>query len=289
MGKMRLKKGDRVHVLSGKDAGKEGKILRHIPAKDMIVIEGVNLATKHVRPTQKNPKGGIVKQERPCLFAPLAESPPASPEPSWMTDARCASARSAGKLSTRCREEASQTMVPRLLTKYKEEVIPRLTKEFSYKNVMQAPRIEKIVVNIGVGEAKVDIKYMDASISELTQITGQRPVLKRAKKSVAGFKLREGMPVACSVTLRGMRKWEFLDRLLSLALPRIKDFQGVSRKGFDGRGNFNLGLKEQLIFPEIDYDKVIRVRGMNITIVTTAKNDEEAYLLLKELGMPFSR
>jgi large subunit ribosomal protein L5 len=180
-------------------------------------------------------------------------------------------------------------MVPRLLTKYKEEVIPRLTKEFSYKNVMQAPRIEKVVVNIGVGEAKVDIKYMDASISELTQITGQRPVLKRAKKSVAGFKLREGMPVACSVTLRGMRKWEFLDRLLSLALPRIKDFQGVSRKGFDGRGNFNLGLKEQLIFPEIDYDKVIRVRGMNITIVTTAKNDEEAYLLLKELGMPFSR
>jgi len=180
-------------------------------------------------------------------------------------------------------------MVPRLLTKYKEEVIPRLTKEFSYKNVMQAPRIEKVVVNIGVGEAKVDIKYMDASISKLTQITGQRPVLKRAKKSVAGFKLREGMPVACSVTLRGMRKWEFLDRLLSLALPRIKDFQGVSRKGFDGRGNFNLGLKEQLIFPEIDYDKVIRVRGMNITIVTTAKNDEEAYLLLKEMGMPFSR
>jgi len=180
-------------------------------------------------------------------------------------------------------------MVPRLLTKYKEEVIPRLTKEFSYKNVMQAPRIEKVVVNIGVGEAKVDIKFMDASISELTQITGQRPVLKRAKKSVAGFKLREGMPVACSVTLRGMRKWEFLDRLLSLALPRIKDFQGVSRKGFDGRGNFNLGLKEQLIFPEIDYDKVIRVRGMNITIVTTAKNDEEAYLLLKELGIPFSR
>ena len=180
-------------------------------------------------------------------------------------------------------------MVPRVLTKYKEEVIPRLTKEFSYKNVMQAPRIEKVVVNIGVGEAKVDIKYMDASISELTQITGQRPVLKRAKKSVAGFKLREGMPVACSVTLRGMRKWEFLDRLLSLALPRIKDFQGVSRKGFDGRGNFNLGLKEQLIFPEIDYDKVIRVRGMNITIVTTAKNDEEAYLLLKEMGMPFSR
>jgi len=180
-------------------------------------------------------------------------------------------------------------MVPRLQTKYKEEVVPRLMKEFSYKNVMETPRIEKVVVNIGVGEAKVDIKYMDAAISELAQITGQRPVLKRAKKSVAGFKLREGMPVACAVTLRGTKKWEFLDRLLSLALPRIKDFQGVSRKGFDGRGNFNLGLKEQLIFPEIDYDKVIRVRGMNITIVTTAKSAEEAYLLLKELGMPFSR
>jgi large subunit ribosomal protein L5 len=180
-------------------------------------------------------------------------------------------------------------MVPRLQTKYKEDVIPRLTKEFAYKNVMQVPRIEKVVVNVGVGEAKVDIKFMDASISELTQITGQRPVLKRAKRSVAGFKLREGNPVACAVTLRGAKKWEFLDRLIALALPRIKDFQGVSRKGFDGRGNFNLGLREQLIFPEIDYDKVIRVRGMNISIVTTAKSDEEAYLLLKELGMPFTR
>ena len=180
-------------------------------------------------------------------------------------------------------------MTPRFLEKYKNEVAGTLAKEFSYRNAMEIPRLKKIVVNIGAGEAKVDIKYMDVSMAELTAITGQRPLLKRAKKSVAGFKLREGMPVACAVTLRGTKKWEFLDRLLSLALPRIKDFQGVSRKGFDGRGNFNLGLKEQLIFPEIDYDKVIRVRGMNIAIVTTAKNDEEAYLLLKELGMPFSR
>ena len=180
-------------------------------------------------------------------------------------------------------------MTPRFLEKYKNEVAGNLAKEFSYKNVMEIPRLKKIVVNVGAGEAKVDIKYMDVSMAELTAITGQRPLLKRAKKSVAGFKLRQGMPVACTVTLRGARMWEFLDRLISLALPSIKDFQGVSRKGFDGRGNFNLGLKEQLIFPEIDYDKVIRVRGMNITIVTTAKNDEEAYLLLKELGMPFSR
>jgi len=177
-------------------------------------------------------------------------------------------------------------MVPRLLEKYRSEVIPRMMKNFNYKNVMQVPRIEKIVVNIGVSEAKQDIRYLDAAMNELAMITGQRPVLKRAKKSVAGFKLRKDMPVACCVTLRGPRMWEFLDRLISLALPRIKDFQGVSRKGLDGRGNYNLGLKEQLIFPEIDYDDILRIRGMNVSI-TTANTDEEAYGLLKELGMPF--
>lgn len=180
-------------------------------------------------------------------------------------------------------------MTPRFLEKYKNEVAGNLAKEFSYKNVMEIPRLKKIVVNVGAGEAKVDIKYMDVSMAELTAITGQRPLLKRAKKSVAGFKLRQGMPVACTVTLRGARMWEFLDRLISLALPSIKDFQGVSRRGFDGRGNYNLGLKEQLLFPEIDYDKVIRQRGMNITFVTTAKADEEAQALLAELGMPFAR
>ncbi|HCD72471.1 MAG TPA: 50S ribosomal protein L5, partial [Thermovirga lienii] len=150
------------------------------------------------------------------------------------------------------------------------------------------PRIEKVVINVGVGEAKQDYKLMEAAVSELRTITGQQPLIKRAKKSVAGFKVREGMPVGCSVTLRGAKMWEFLDRMISLALPRIKDFRGVSPKAFDGRGNYNLGLKEQLIFPEIDYDKVSRVRGMNITIVTTAKTDEEALSLLKEIGMPFS-
>ncbi|AFM21140.1 MAG TPA: 50S ribosomal protein L5 [Acetomicrobium flavidum] len=178
-------------------------------------------------------------------------------------------------------------MVPRLLEKYRNEVVPRMIKEFNYKNVMQVPRIEKVVVNIGVSEAKQDIKYLDAAMNELATITGQRPVLKRARKSVAGFKVRKGMPVACCVTLRGPKMWEFLDRLISLALPRIKDFQGISRKGLDGRGNYNLGLREQLIFPEIDYDSVARIRGMNVSITTTAKTDEEAYGLLKELGMPF--
>lgn len=178
-------------------------------------------------------------------------------------------------------------MTPRMLEKYKNEVSPALFREFGYKNVMQLPKIEKIVVNIGVGDAKLDIKFMDAAINELRAITGQAPLLKRAKKSIAGFKVRQNMPVACAVTLRGAKMWEFLDRLISLSLPAIKDFQGISRRGFDGRGNYNLGLREQLIFPEISYDKVIRSRGMNVSIVTTAKSDEEAFALLKGLGMPF--
>ena len=180
-------------------------------------------------------------------------------------------------------------MIPRMMQKYKEEIVPRLSSKFGYKNVMQVPRVEKIMVNIGVNEAKQDIKFMNMSMEELGIITGQRPLMRRAKKSVAGFKVREGMPVACFVTLRGVKMWEFLDRLVSLTLPRIKDFQGVNRKSFDGRGNYNLGLREQLIFPEIDYDKVVRVRGMNITITTTARTDEVGLALLSEIGFPFMR
>lgn len=180
-------------------------------------------------------------------------------------------------------------MIPRLSERYKSEIMGRLQSKFNYSNVMQVPRIEKIVVNMGVGDAKQDSKFMDAAIEELGIITGQKPLLKRAKKSVAGFKLREGMPVACCVTLRGAKMWEFFDRLISVALPRIKDFQGISAKGFDGRGNYNLGLKEQLIFPEIEFDKVIQARGMNISIVTSAQTDEEASALLTEFGMPFAR
>ena len=179
-------------------------------------------------------------------------------------------------------------MVSRFLQKYCDAV-PRVMQTFGYKNVMEVPRIEKVVINVGVGEAKQDIKYLDAAMEEVALITGQRPVVKRAKRSVANFKVRAGMPVGCMVTLRGARMWEFLDRLVTVALPRIKDFRGVSRRSFDGRGNYNLGLREQLVFPEIDYDKVLKVRGMNITIVTTAKKDEEAQALLAELGFPFSR
>lgn len=180
-------------------------------------------------------------------------------------------------------------MIPRLLDRYKKEIAPRLKQQFSYKSTMQIPTLHKIVINIGVSEAKLDMKYMDAAINELTIISGQKPLMKRAKTSVAGFKVREGMPVACCVTLRAAKMWEFIDRLVSIALPRIKDFQGVPKKGFDGRGNYNLGLREQLLFPEIEYDKVIRMRGMNITFVTSAETDEEALALLTELGMPFSK
>ncbi len=180
-------------------------------------------------------------------------------------------------------------MMPRMKKKYTEEVVDRLRKDFQYGNTMEVPRIDKVVVNMGVGDAKQDIKLMNVAMDELATITGQRPMMRRAKKSVAGFKLREGMPVGCFVTLRGPKMWEFLDRLVALALPRIKDFQGISKKSFDGRGNYNLGLREQLIFPEIDYDKVLRVRGMNITITTTAKSDEEGLALLTELGFPFAK
>ena len=179
--------------------------------------------------------------------------------------------------------------VPRLKQRYKDEVVPRLQKEFAIANVMAVPKIEKISLNMGMGDAIQNIKILDDAVEELTAIAGQRPAVTRAQKSIAAFKLREGMPIGCRVTLRGDRMWEFLDRLLSIALPRVRDFRGVSTKSFDGRGNYTLGIRDHLIFPEIDYNKVERPKGMNITIVTTAGNDERAQYLLRELGMPFQR
>ena len=179
--------------------------------------------------------------------------------------------------------------VPRLKQRYREEIMPRLQKEFGITNVMAVPRIEKISVNMGMGEAIQNIKVLDDAVEELTALAGQKPAITRAQKSIAAFKLRAGMPIGCRVTLRGNRMWEFLDRLLSIALPRVRDFRGVSTKSFDGRGNYTLGIRDHLIFPEIDYNKVERPKGMNITIVTTAGNDERAQYLLRELGMPFQR
>ena len=175
----------------------------------------------------------------------------------------------------------------RLKEKYQNEVVPALTKEFGYRNVMAVPRIEKIVVNMGLGEATANAKIVDTGSDELARITGQKPVTRRAKKSIAAFKVRKGMPIATMVTLRGARMWEFLDRLTSIALPRVRDFKGVSPRGFDGRGNYTLGLRDQLLFPEIDYMKVDKARGMNVSVVTTAKTDEEARKLLQFVGMPF--
>ncbi len=175
----------------------------------------------------------------------------------------------------------------RLKDKYQKEVVPALTKEFGYKNVMAVPRIQKIVVNMGLGEATANAKIVDTGSDELARITGQKPVTRRAKKSIAAFKVRKGMPIAAMVTLRGARMWEFLDRLTSIALPRVRDFKGVSPRGFDGRGNYTLGLRDQLLFPEIDYMKVDKARGMNVSVVTTARTDEEARKLLQFVGMPF--
>ncbi len=178
-------------------------------------------------------------------------------------------------------------MAARLKERYTKEVAPAISKEFSITNPMAIPRLEKIVINMGMGEATANAKVLDTATDELRAITGQKPVITKAKKSIASFKLRQGMPIGVMVTLRGDRMYEFLDRLVSIALPRVRDFRGVSPKAFDGRGNYTLGIREQLIFPEIDFNKVDRTRGMNISIVTTARNDEQARSLLRSLGMPF--
>lgn len=178
-------------------------------------------------------------------------------------------------------------MVPRLKERYIKEIIPGMMKEFSYRNVMEVPRVQKVILNVGLGEATQNIKLLDAAQKELSLITGQKAVVTKSKKSIAAFKLRKGVPIGCKVTLRGNRMYEFLDRLISLTLPRIRDFKGVSGKSFDGRGNYSLGLKEQFIFPEIDYDKVEMVHGFDITICTTARTDKESKAILRHLGMPF--
>jgi large subunit ribosomal protein L5 len=175
----------------------------------------------------------------------------------------------------------------RLHVRYSKEIVPALMKHFSYKNIMAVPKLEKIVINMGLGEAIANAKILDVAVGELGSIAGQRPVITRAKKSIANFKLRQNMPIGAAVTLRGERMFEFLDRLVSVVLPRVRDFRGVSTKSFDGRGNYTLGLRDQLIFPEIPYEKVDKIRGMNVTVVTTARTDDEARELLKQLGMPF--
>jgi large subunit ribosomal protein L5 len=186
-------------------------------------------------------------------------------------------------------KDREKEMASRLKEKYKTEIVPALARDFGYTNVMQAPRLQKVVVNIGMGEAVSNARALDAATKDLTAITGQKPVVTRSKKAISNFKLREGMPIGLMVTLRGQRMYDFFDKLVNAALPRVRDFQGVSSKSFDGHGNYSLGVREQLIFPEIEYDKIDKLRGMEMTIVTTAKTDEEGRRLLELLGMPFSR
>ncbi len=180
-------------------------------------------------------------------------------------------------------------MVPRLLGRYREEIVPKLVGEFSYRNVHQVPKLTKIVLNVGLGEATQNPKLLERAAEELADVSGQKAVIRRARKSVANFKLRAGQPIGCKVTLRGVRMWEFFDRLVNVSLPRVRDFKGASPKAFDGRGNYSLGIREQIIFPEVNYDKVERITGMNVTICTSAPNDAEGKALLAHLGLPFAR
>ncbi len=214
-------------------------------------------------------KAPVTKAAAPKAAAPATKAP-AAPK----------------KVSRGNKKPAATT---RLQDKYNNEIKKALMEKFHYSSIMECPRLEKVVINIGVGDALTDHKALEASVKELGQITGQHPVTTKAKKSIASFKLREGQEIGCKVTLRGMRMYEFMDRLVSIALPRVRDFRGVSKNSFDGHGNYTLGIKEQLIFPEIDYDKVSKIRGMDIVIVTTAKKDDEAYALLEALGMPFHK
>ena len=195
----------------------------------------------------------------------------------------------AQKQSSTTKSPSGNGYVPRLKQRYREEVAGKLREEFAIGNVMAVPRLTKIVLNVGLGEATQNIKLLDSAVDELGTIAGQRPTITRARKSIAAFKLRTGMPIGCRVTLRGNRMWDFLDRLIATALPRVRDFRGVSTKSFDGRGNYTLGIRDHLIFPDLDYNKVENSKGLNVTFVTTATNDEQAFYLLRELGMPFRR
>ena len=228
-------------------------------------------------------KEAIVIKEAPKAAAPKTEVKKAEPK----AEAPKAEVKKEEPKAKKAMVKA--TVASRLKEKYEQVIIPKMMTKYSYKSVMETPRLEKVVINVGVGDAIINAKVLDDSVRELRDIAGQQPVITKAKKSIANFKLREGQSIGCKVTLRGSRMYDFLDKLVSIALPRVRDFRGVSRNAFDGHGNYTLGVKEQLIFPEIDYDKVNKIRGMDIVIVTTARNDDEAFTLLSELGMPFRK
>ena len=243
------------------------------------------------KPAAKSAAVKTTASKAPAAKTTAAKKPAApkaaAPKVEAKVEAPKAEAKPAVKKVSKGNKKPAQTT--RLQDKYNNEIKKSLMEKFNYSSIMQVPHLEKIVINIGVGDALTDNKALDAAVRELAQITGQHPVTTKAKKSIASFKLREGQAIGCKVTLRGLRMYEFMDRLVSIALPRVRDFRGVSKNSFDGHGNYTLGIKEQLIFPEIDYDKVSKIRGMDIVIVTTANKDDEAYALLEALGMPFHK
>jgi len=227
------------------------------------------------------------------MAAEKADKKPKGERPAKPKGERAAGGKKKGKAaeddssSPASAVSTTEAVAPRFLEKYKEQVVPAMARQFKYKNQMQVPRLDKIVINMGLGAAVANPKIIDTAVEELKAISGQRPIVTRAKKAIANFKLRAGIPIGAMVTLRSVRMWEFFDRLVSVALPRTRDFKGVSRKAFDGKGNYTLGLREQIIFPEVNYDKIDAIKGLNISFVTTAKTDEEGRALLQQLGMPF--
>ena len=239
------------------------------------------------KPAAKSAAVKTTASKATAAKAPAAKKVAAPKAVAPKAEAAAPAAKPAVKKVSKGNKKPAETT--RLQDKYNNEIKKALMEKFQYSSIMQVPHLEKIVINIGVGDALQDNKALDAAVRELAQITGQHPVTTKAKKSIASFKLREGQAIGCKVTLRGLRMYEFMDRLVSIALPRVRDFRGVSKNSFDGHGNYTLGIKEQLIFPEIDYDKVSKIRGMDIVIVTTARKDDEAYALLEALGMPFHR
>ena len=283
-------KGDQVVVIAGKDKGKQGQVVRVLG--DKVVVEGVNVVKRHQKPNpMRGIEGGIITKEMPLDVSNIAIL---NPETNKADRVGIKLIENEGKVKRVRFFKSNGSIIgaqgdnmARLREFYKDTVVPELVKQFGYKSVMEVPRIEKITLNMGVGEAVADKKVMEHAVSDLEKIAGQKPVVTVARKSIAGFKIRDNYPVGCKVTLRRDQMFEFLDRLITIALPRVRDFRGVSGKSFDGRGNYNMGVREQIIFPEIEYDKIDALRGLNITITTTAKTDEEAKALLSLFKFPF--
>ncbi len=313
---MKLKKGDLVQVISGKDRGKQGRIIESHPAERRVIVENLNLVKKHRKPRalrdssrmgqQQVQPGGVFDVAAPIPISNVMVVCPTCnrrdarrlrvprhevgthqgarvPAPGLRGGARPMTPATKSK----SKPKKTDGYTPRLKQRYEDEFRAELKDELELSSLMMVPRVAKITLNMGVGDAKTNAKALDTAMDELAIISGQKAQLRRATKSIAGFKLREGMPIGAKVTLRGPRMYEFLDRLVSIALPRIRDFRGLSLKSFDGRGNYSLGIREQIIFPEIDYDDVDTVRGLDVAITTTARNDEEALALLRKMGLPF--